>query len=68
LKYELAELAVSASEENARINEQYFKAGTVNLTELLAARGGLQQSRDNKTDALKDYQLAKSKYLQVTGR
>ena len=38
LKYELAELAVSASEENARINEQYFKAGTVNLTELLAAR------------------------------
>ncbi|NLA15421.1 MAG: TolC family protein [Bacteroidales bacterium] len=67
-KYELAELAVLASEENVRTSEQYFKAGTVNLTELLAARGGLQQSRDTKTDALKDYQLAKSTYLQVTGR
>jgi outer membrane protein len=64
----LAELAVEESEENARLNEDYFKAGTVNLTELLAARGFLQESYDKKTDAVKDYQMAKSHYLLVTGR
>jgi outer membrane protein TolC len=64
----LAELAVEESEENARLNEDYFKAGTVSLTELLAARGFLQESYDKKTDAVKDYQMAKNRYLQVTGR
>ena len=67
-KYLLAELAVEESRENARLNEDYFKAGTVSLTELLAARGLLQESYDRKTDAVKDYQMAKSIYLQVTGR
>lgn len=64
----LAELAVEESEENARLNEDYFKAGTVSLTELLAARGFLQENYDKKTDAVKDYQMAKSRYLMVTGR
>lgn len=67
-KYLLAELAVSASKENARLSEDYFKAGTANVTELLVARGLLQENRDKKVDAIKDYQLAKSTYLQVTGR
>jgi len=35
---------------------------------LLAARGFLQESYDKKTDAVKDYQMAKNRYLQVTGR
>ena len=64
----LAELAVEESEENARLNEDYFKAGTVSLTELLAARAFLRESYDKKTDAVKDYQMAKSRYLLVTGR
>lgn len=67
-KYLLAELSAEESRENARLNEQYYRAGTVSLTELLAARGFLQESYDKKIDAIKDYQLAKSHYLQVTGR
>lgn len=67
-KYMLAEMALDSSQENARLNEDYFNAGTVNLTELLLARGLLQESRDKRIDAIKDYQLAKSTYLQVTGR
>lgn len=67
-KYMLAEMALDSSQENARLNEDYFHAGTVNLTELLLARGLLQESRDKRIDAIKDYQLAKSTYLQVTGR
>ncbi len=67
-KYLLAELSVEESLENTRLNEEYFRAGTVSLTELLAARGFLQESYDKKTDAIRDYQLARSLYLQVTGR
>jgi len=67
-KYLLAELTVEESEENARLNETYYRAGTVSLTELLAARGFLQESQDKRIDAIRDYQVAKSIYLQVTGR
>lgn len=67
-KYLLAELTVEESQENARLNETYYRAGTVSLTELLAARGFLQESQDKKIDAIRDYQVAKSIYLQVTGR
>ena len=67
-KYLLAELTVDESQENARLNETYYRAGTVSLTELLAARGFLQESQDKRIDAIKDYQVAKSIYLQVTGR
>jgi outer membrane protein TolC len=64
----LADLSVEESQENARLNSEYFHAGTVSLTELLAAQGFLQVSYDNRTEAYKAYRLAKSKYLQVTGR
>ena len=67
-KYLLAELTVEESRENARLNETYYRAGTVSLTELLAARGFLQESQDKRIDAIRDYQVAKSMYLQVTGR
>ena len=67
-KYLLAELTVDESQENARLNETYYRAGTVSLTELLAARGFLQESQDKRIDAIRDYQVAKSIYLQVTGR
>ncbi len=67
-KYLLAELTVEESQENARLNETYYRAGTVSLTELLAARGFLQESQDKRIDAIRDYQVAKSIYLQVTGR
>lgn len=67
-QWQLACSSVEASEENARINREFFKAGTVSLTELLAAEGYLQVSYDNRVEAYKKYQLSRSVYLQVTGR
>lgn len=65
---QVANLSVAASEENARLNREFFHAGTVSLTELLAAQGYLQVSYDNRTEAVKKYHVAKNTYLQVTGR
>ncbi len=67
-QWQLACVSVEASEENARLNREYFKAGTVSLTELLAAEGLLQVSYDDRVEAFKKYQLSRSVYMQVTGR
>lgn len=64
----LAKESVSEATENLRLNQDYFKAGTVSLTDLLDAESLLQQSYDQYTESNSDYQIKRSKYLQVTGR
>jgi outer membrane protein TolC len=64
----LANESVSEATENLRLNQDYFKAGTVSLTDLLDAESLLQQSCDQDTESNSDYQIKRSKYLQVTGR
>lgn len=64
----LAEESVAEATENLRLNQDYYKAGTVSLTDLLDAQSLLQQSRDQYTESSSDYQIKHSKYLQVTGR
>lgn len=64
----IADESVAQSEENARLNRDFFKAGTISLTEVMAAEGFLQMSYDSRTEAVKAYQIAKSTYLRVTGR
>ena len=63
-----AKESVSEATENLRLNQDYFKAGTVSLTDLLDAESLLQQSYDQYTESNSDYQIKRSKYLQVTGR
>lgn len=64
----LARKTIASATENLRLNEDYFRAGTVSLTDLLDAQTLLQQGRDLLTDASADYQVKLSKYLLVTGR
>lgn len=64
----LAEEAVAEATENLRLNEDYYKAGTVTLTDLLDAQSFLQQTRDRYTESITVYRLKRSNYLQVTGR
>lgn len=64
----LARKTIDSATENLRLNEDYFKAGTVSLTDLLDAQTLLQQGRDLLTDASADYRVKLAKYLLVTGR
>lgn len=60
--------SIEQSEENLRLNEQYYKAGTSSMSDLLEAQQLYQQSRDKYAEAYSKYEISKTEYLQVTGR
>ncbi|WP_321330761.1 TolC family protein [uncultured Bacteroides sp.] len=64
----LAEESVATAAENVRLNTDYYKAGTVTLSDLLDAQTLLQQSRDQYTDAYTQHLVRQTQYLQATGR
>lgn len=64
----LAKESIDTARENLRLNNDYYKAGTSTLTDLLDAQTSLQQSRDQYTDSYTDYMVKLTLYLQSTGR
>lgn len=60
--------SIEQSEENLRLNEQYYKAGTSGMSDLLEAQQLYQQSRDKYAEAYSKYEISKTEYLQATGR
>ena len=64
----LSEESIAAAEENVRLNTDYYKAGTVTLSDLLDAQSLLQQSRDQYTGDYTAYLIKRTEYLQATGR
>lgn len=64
----LAEKSIASAAENLRMSEDYFRAGTVSLTDLLDAQTLLQQSRDQYTDASAGYRVKLARYRLLTGR
>ena len=64
----LAEKSIASAAENLRMSEDYFRAGTVSLTDLLDAQTLLQQSRDQYTDASAGYCVKLARYRLLTGR
>ncbi len=64
----VAQESIEQSTENLRLNNDYYQAGIVNLTDVLDAQSLLQQSRDKYIDAHSAYQKKRFEYLQVTGR
>lgn len=65
---EIAHLSIEQSAENLRLNTDYYKAGTVTMSELLEAQSLYRQSRDKYVEAYTHYELKKREYLQFTGR
>lgn len=65
---EIAHLSIEQSAENLRLNTDYYKAGTVTMSELLEAQSLYRQSRDKYVEAYTHYELKKREYLQLTGR
>ncbi len=64
----IAQESIAQSEENLRLNTDYYEAGTVSISDLLDAQTLFQQSRDKYVESLTDYEVKKREYLQATGR
>ncbi len=58
----LAERSIAQSVENLRLNQQYYDAGTVTMSELLQAQQQEQNARDNYIEAIANYNLARAAY------
>lgn len=64
----IASKSIEQSEENLRLNEEYYRAGTSSMSDLLEAQQLFQQSRDKYAEAFSKYELSKTEYLKTTGR
>lgn len=64
---QIASQSISQSEENLRLNRDYYKAGTSSMSDLLDAQMLYQQARDKYVDACSDYQIKKTEYLISVG-
>lgn len=64
----IAQKSIELSEENLRLQQDGYDAGTVTMSDLLNAQSMMQQSADDFTDAFVQYQMKKRSYLSKTGR
>ena len=64
----IAQRSIEQSEENLRLQRDYYRAGTSRMSDLLEAQLLYQQALDRRTDAFIDYQTNILKYRQATGQ
>ena len=67
-KLVIARDAITQSEENLRLNRDYYRVGTTKMTDLLFAQEQYQQARDRYTDAYAEFQTKQLEYRQATGQ
>lgn len=60
--------AVESAAENLRVNRNYYKSGTISVSDLLEAETFVQQNKDGYTKTCTTYYDVLTEYLQVTGR
>ena len=65
---DIAKESIAQSEENLRLNTDYYQAGTATISDLLDAQTLYQQSRDKYVESITNYEVKKREYLQATGR
>ena len=65
---DIAKESIAQSEENLRLNTDYYQAGTATISDLLDAQTLFQQSRDKYVESFTNYEVKKREYLQATGR
>lgn len=65
---DIAQESIAQSEENLRLNTDYYQAGTATISDLLDAQTLYQQARDSYVDAYTQYEIKKREYMQYTGR
>lgn len=64
----IAQKSIDQAAENLRLNENYYKAGTSSMSDLLDAQTLFRQSKDKYAEVYADYEIKKTEYLQITGR
>lgn len=67
-KMEIQHESINQSTENLRLNENYYRVGVSNVTDLLDAQTLYRQSQDQYSEAFGAYCLARATYLRATGR
>ena len=67
-KIGVARKSIEQAAENLRLNNVYYKAGTVTMTDLLKAQTLYRQSHDRYVEAVGAYRVETVKYLIATGR
>lgn len=67
-KISVALSSIALADENLRLNENYYRVGTVTITDLLKAQTLYRQAHDRFVDAYGDYRIKTVEYLQATGR
>lgn len=64
---ELAKSRLIKSAENLRLNEDYYRAGTSTMSDLLNAQTQDQQAHDQYVEAVTQYLNSRTNYFIVTG-
>ena len=67
-QYLLSQEAMTQADENLKVNTDGYTNGLISVSDLLDAQASLQQPLDGLTDAESNCLIAKTTYLQVTGR
>lgn len=64
----IARESIGQSTENLRLNEDYYRAGTTTMSDLLEAQTLFRQSHDKYVEAYSQYNLKIVEYRQATGQ
>lgn len=64
----VARKSIEQAQENLRLEQDFYHAGTSTMSDLLKAQSSFQQANDDFVDAWIDYQEKRLEYLQATGR
>ena len=64
----IARQSVTTSEENLRLNQNYYRAGSSTMTDLLNAQTSNRMANNKLAEAKADYMLALTKYLKAIGK
>lgn len=67
-KISIAMESIAQAEENLRLHDDYYRAGTATMSDLLEAQTLYQNSRSAYVEAYAEYQIKKREYLQATGQ
>ena len=60
--------SIVQAEENLRLHDDYYRAGTATMSDLLEAQTLYQNSRSAYVEAYAEYQIKKREYLNATGQ
>lgn len=60
--------SIKQAEENLRLHDDYYRAGTATMSDLLEAQALYQNSRSAYVEAYAGYQIKKREYMNATGQ